>query len=79
MSKNKKSKDTKTKPKGINLQIGNSYIVKIKDGYNFSGILVTKCESLKENGIMMSYRFYLGRTKYIDLHGSEIKEINKIY
>ena len=76
MSKDKKNRDTKLIES--NLQIRTPYIVKIKDGCDFTGVLVTKCESIKENDIMMSYGFYLGGRFYIQLREDEIQEINEI-
>ena len=76
MSKDKKNRDTKLIES--NLQIRTPYIVKIKDGCDFTGVLATKCESIKENDIMMSYGFYLGGRFYIQLREDEIQEINEI-
>lgn len=79
MSKNKKSKDTKLKEN--NLQIGEPYIVNIKSGSNFTGVLIAKCENLKEdNETIMIYRFFLGgeRARYIDLYETDIQQINEI-
>lgn len=76
MSKDKKNRDTKLKEG--NLQIRTPYIVAIKDGCDFTGILAAKCESLKGDSTCMFYRFYLGGTKCIDLYDNEIEHIYEI-
>lgn len=76
MSKDKKNRDTKLKEG--NLQIRTPYIVAIKDGCDFTGVLAAKCESLKGDSTCMFYRFYLGGTKCIDLYDNEIEHIYEI-
>lgn len=61
-----------------NMEIGETYAVKLVSGVVVSGILVSRFETLTKDGVVKSYRIAFNHSKFIDLEEDEIDFISTL-